>query len=186
MKINYKKSVKFLTLLISALLIATASATMYYSLSISGTVTTAVTIRFGQGADWPAGSTMGTGNTSVTLALKAYPNSTLVYAEALKVNNTSTGTPSVRLRNNSITNGTADVGNFTFINITLINDTNALMGYLNYTVSGNNFILSQSTNYQQMDSSDVWKIRIETKAKANALPDISVSLQIYLDVEEEA
>ncbi|MEM2972514.1 MAG: hypothetical protein QW270_08890 [Candidatus Bathyarchaeia archaeon] len=184
MKINIKKSLKFITLLISALLIGTASAAIYYSLSISGTITTAVTVCFGPGADFPAGSQMGTGNTSVTLALKAYPNTTLTYGEALKINNTQSGTPSVRLRYISITNGTADVGNFAFVNIVLLDDSSVQKGYLNFTVSGNYFILTSDTDYEQMDSSDVWSILIETKATADAQAGISVSLQIAVDVQE--
>ncbi len=184
MNINGKKSLKLLTLLLTSLLIASASAAIYYSLNISGTLTTAVTVCFGQGTDWPSGSTMGTGNTTVTLALKAYPNTTLTYQQAIKVNNTGTGTPSIRLRHISITNGTADVGNFTFLNIVLVDDANVQKGYLNYTVSSNDFILSSSTSYEEMNASDVWKIQIETKAKAAATAGISASLQIALDVQE--
>lgn len=184
MKPNIKKSLKFITLLISAFIIAAASATMYYSLSITGTMTVAATIRFVQGADWPTGSTMGAGNTSVSLALKAYLNSTTTYEEAIKVNNTGSGTPSIRLRHVSITNGTATVGNFTFLKIILIDDLGTERGYLNYTVSGNNFILDESTSYATMDDSDVWKIKIQTAATADATPDLSVNIEIALDVQE--
>lgn len=184
MKKNPRKAIKFALLLISALLIGTASASIYYSLNISGTVTTAVTVCFSQGNDWPSGSTMGAGNTSVSLSLKAYPNTTLVYEQALIVNNTGSSTPSVKLRHISITNGTADVGNFTFINIILIDDSGVQKGYLNYTVSGNNFTLASSTNYMPMDAYDDWVIRIETKASANAQAGVSVDLQIAVDVQE--
>lgn len=184
MKINYKKNLKFITLLVSALLIATASAAIYYSLGISGTVTVAVTVCFGQGSDWPSGSLMGTGNTTVTLSLKAYPNVTLTYGQALKVNNTGGGTPSVRLRHISITNSSATVANFTFINIVLLGNGDVQKGYLNYTVVGNDFILSSDTEYDEMGANAVWSIRIETKAKANATAGNYVSLQIAVDVQE--
>jgi len=185
MKRNARKAIKFITLLVSALLIGTASAAIYYSLNISGTVTTAVTVCFGQGSDWPSGSTMGTGNTSVSLSLKAYPNTTLIYEQALKVNNTdNSATPSIKLRHISITNNTADVGNFTFIRIVLLDDSSVQKGYLNYTVSGNYFTLDSSTNYETMDASDVWSIRIETKAATNAQAGISINLQIAVDVQE--
>jgi hypothetical protein len=184
MNVNYKKNLKFVTLLISALLIGTASASIYYALNISGTVTVAVTVCFGQGSDWPSGSQMGTGNTSVTLSLKAYPNTTLTYGEALKVNNTQNGTPSVRLRHITITNSTTDVANFTFINIILLDDGSNQMGYLNYTVSGNDFILTSDTGYDQMSANAVWSIRIETKAEADATAGIDVTLQVAVDVQE--
>jgi hypothetical protein len=184
MNINFKKSLKLLTLLLTSLLIASASAAIYYSLNISGTLTTAVTVCFGQGSDWPSGSTMGTGNTTVTLSLKAYPNTTLIYEQALKVNNTGSGTPSVKLRHISITNGTATVGNFSFLKIVLLDNLNAQKGYLNYTVTGSNFILTNSTSYQQVAGLAVWKIRIETKAVASATAGRSASLQIAVDVKE--
>jgi len=128
---------------------------------------------------------MGTGNTSVTLSLEAYPNITLTYEQALKVvENTGSKTPSVRLRHVSITNSTTDVANFTFINIILLDDSNNQMGYLNYTVSGNDFILTSDTTYQAMDASDVWSIRIETKAEADATAGIDAILQVAVDVQE--
>jgi len=184
MKTNIKKILKMAVLLISSLLIGTVSASIYYSLSISGTLTTSVTVCFDQGNDWPSGSTMGTGNTSVTLSLKAYPNTTLTYEKAVNVSNTQSGTPLVRLRHISITNGTADVANFTFLKIVLLDDTGTQKGYLNYTVSGNYFILSESTTYQQMDANEEWTIRIETKAEADATAGINVNLQIAVDVQE--
>jgi len=184
MKINYRKSLKFVVLLISTLLIGTVSAAIYYSLSISGSLTTAVTVCFDHGADWPSGSVMGTGNTSVTLSLKAYPNTTLTYEKAVNVSNTQSSTPSVKLRHISITNDTAAVANFTFLNIVLCDDTGVQKGYLNYTVSGNYFILSESTTYQQMDANDEWTILIETKAVAAATAGVTASLQIAVDVQE--
>jgi hypothetical protein len=151
---------------------------------MSGTLTTVVTVIFDQGSDWPSGSTMGAGNTSITLALKAYPNTTLTYAQALKVKNTGSGTPSIKLRQVNIENGTSDVANFTLLNIVLLNSSNAIKGYLNYTVSGNYFLLTSSTSYQPMGAGDTWSIRIETNAAATAGTDISVTLQIAVDVQE--
>jgi hypothetical protein len=184
MSINYKRSLKLVFLLLTSLLIASASAAIYYSLNIAGTLTTAVTVCFDQGTDWPTGSSMGTGNTTVTLALKAYPNTTLSYSQALKVKNTGSGSPDIRLRHVSITNTTNSVANFTFLNIVLLDDASTVMGYLNYTRSGTNFILTSSTSYQSMDASDIWSIRIETKAVAAATAGIVANLQIAVDVQE--
>jgi hypothetical protein len=186
MKTNIKKSLKFIALLVTSLLIASASATYYYSLNISGTLTTFTAVIFSPGSDWPSGSTMGAGNTSVSLALKAYPNTTLTYTQALKVKNMGSNAAQIRLRNVNIDNGTSDVGNFTFLKILLIDSSSEMRGYLNYTVSGNNFLLSSSTDYVSISAGDTWSIRIETKAKATAGTDISVSLQVALDVQAES
>lgn len=184
MKINWKKSLKLLTLLVSALIIATASAAIYYSLGITGSLTTAVTVCFDEGEDWPSGSTMGTGNTTAILDLKAYPNTTLTYEKAINVSNTGSTTPSVRLRHVSITNGTADVGNFTYLNVVLLDDTSTQQGYLNYTVSGTDFISAESTTYQQMDANDKWYIQIETKAVAAATAGSAANIEVAVDVQE--
>src|SRR3989337_638975 len=84
---SLKRSV-FITLVLASALIAAAVSSVYYSLSMQPDVTiTPATIRFAQGADWPTGSTFGANSTWVRLALKAYPNATLVYDKPLNISN---------------------------------------------------------------------------------------------------
>jgi len=68
MNVKYKKSLKIVTLLITAILIATASAQVYRYMYISGTVTISSTgLKWVLGEEAPAGSSI-TGST-VTLSL---------------------------------------------------------------------------------------------------------------------
>jgi hypothetical protein len=83
-RINFKKSAKFLMLLASSFIIATASAAVYYTITMQPKVAiTSAVIKFVQGNDWPSDSTMGTNGTWVRLSLKAYPNATLTYDQPL-------------------------------------------------------------------------------------------------------
>ena len=84
-KIPFKKSMKLLTLLLTSMLIATASAAVYYSITAEPQVTvTGLTIKFTTGDD-SAGSTVY--DAWCGLALKSYPNATLTYDQAVNITN---------------------------------------------------------------------------------------------------
>ena len=71
-KIVSRKAIKLLTLLLTAMLIATASAAVYYSMITQPAVTvSSAPVIFVSGSDWPSGSSLGTNATWASLALKA-------------------------------------------------------------------------------------------------------------------
>jgi hypothetical protein len=184
-EISFRKPVKFLTLLLTAMLIATASAAVYYSLTIVPTVTISATkVSFVQGSDWPSGSLMGTNSTSVSLALKAYPNATLTYEQPLNISNTDTLAHSVRLRHVSITpaSGSAGVSNFTFINFTLIQPNGTTVSSFDYTTSGNIWS-TPSMNYLSLAGNTQWTVEIQTRAAAGATNGLTCSMVIAVDVQ---
>src|SRR3989337_3429798 len=117
-KILYRKEMKILTLVLTSMLIASASAAVYYSLSMTSTITTATNdVYFIVGADaTEAGTSIFNNNKSATLvSLKAYPNMTTSYDDPIRVrNNNSATTFNVRLRPVSLT-GAAHY--FAFINL---------------------------------------------------------------------
>jgi len=182
MKTNIKKTLKLLTLLISSLLITTVSASVYYSLTMSSTVSVATTdVYFVLGADnATAGVTLNSDNTTATLtALKAYPNATTTYEDPLRVrNNATSGTTNIRLRPVSLS-GSAT--NFIFINFTLTNGTTNYAS-LNYTSDGNAWTTPPTTSWVPIPANTEWRVTIETKAKEGATSD-SVSIVIAVDVE---
>lgn len=185
-KIRYKRPLKLLTLLLTSMLIATASATVYYSLIMQPSVTiTAAVVGFKEGDDWDGSWSMGTNNTWCRLALKAYPNATLTYDAPLNLTNTGTAV-TIRLRTDSIspTSGNAAVSNFTFINFTLHDETGVIKGSLNYTTSGTDTWSTPSMDFTAMDASDEWYIAIQTKAAAGAEANIKADIVIAVDVEE--
>ena len=185
MKLNYKKSLKFVTLLISTLLIGAASATIYYAIQASSTITIAAApVTFTSGNDSTGILTPGTNNTSASLSLSAYPNATLTYEQA--VNITATANKQVRLRHVSITpaDGNPSVSNFTSIVFTLLNAGGSTMGTLTYTITGDNWNEPTSaTDWQSISSGQEWTIKVETKAAAGASASVSATIVIAVDVQ---
>jgi len=185
-RILRNKPLKLLTLLLTSMLIASASATVYYSLIMQPSVTiTAAVVAFAQGGDWSAvAGSIGTNATWCSLALKAYPNATLTYDEPLNLTNSGTGVQ-IRLRRVSISpaSGNSQVGNFTFINFTLHDETGVIKGSLNYTTTGDTWS-TPSMAFTAMDASDEWYIAIQTKAVAGAIANIVADIQIAVDVQE--
>jgi len=179
-RILRNKPLKLLALLLTSMLIATASATVYYSIIMEPTVTISqATVIFEQGTDWPGGS-LGTNSTYVSLTIKAYPNVTLTYEEPLNISNTDTSAHDVRLRHVSITpaSGSASVSNFTFINFTL----NSVD--FDYTTTGDTWNNPSDMTYQSLPASTEWAVKIETKAAAGATDALTCTLVIAVDVQE--
>ena len=180
------KSVKFIILVAMAVLIATASAAVYYSIIIQPSVAvTSATISFVQGSDWPAGSAMGSNSTWVSLALKAYPNATLFYDQPLNISNTDSSSHTFRLRHVSIlpASGNSQVGNFTFFNFVVENTAGVLQASFNYTTTCNTWTTPASTSYMTLPANTQWIIYIETKAAAGA-NTVTAYLQISVDVTQ--
>jgi len=183
-----KKPVKFLTLLLTAMLIATASAAVYYSLSMQPQVTVSTpAIRFESGTDTPA-------NSNVTdawcfLNLKSYPNATLTYEDVINISNTDSNAHSFQLKYSSITpaNGSATVGNWSYIKFIIYDETGTQRASLNYTVSGNNWILapaSGETSSLSIPANKDWRVKVITLSPATATVSQVCSIKISVDVNE--
>ena len=180
-----RRWLKLLPLMLSAMMISTASAAVYYSVIMQPDVTiTTPIVAFKEGGDWDAGWSMGTNDTWCRLAIKAYPNATLTYEQPLNLTNTGSDVD-MRLRTISITpaSGSASVSNFTFINFILYDESGGNKGSLNYTTTGDTWN-TPSMSYTLMDASDEWYIVIQTKAAAGATADIEANIQIAVDVKE--
>ena len=180
------KSVKFIILVAMAVLIATASAAVYYSMIMQPSVTVAsATISFFEGNDWPTGSVMGSNSTWVSLALKAYPNATLFYDQPLNISNTDTSSHTFRLRHVTITpiTGDSQVGNFTFFNFVVEDTAGVAQASFNYTTIGNDWNTPATTSYMTLPANTQWIIYVETKAAAGA-NEVTANLQISVDVTQ--
>ena len=183
-KVLKSKAVKLLFLFFTSMLVATASATVYYSITMEPSVTvTEAPVQFAQGSDWSkvAGS-IGTNSTWCSLSIKAYPNATLTYEQPLNISNTVGTSKSIKLRHVSISpaSGSASVGNFTFIKFVLMDASGSPVsgGSFNYTTSGNNWNLPSSMSYKTLPANTKWIVRIETKAAAGATKNIAASIVI--------
>jgi len=183
MKMNYKKSLKLITLLVSALLIGTVSASVYYSLTMTSTVSVATNdVYFVLGADNETAGVSLTGarNTTATISsLKAYANATTTYSDPLKVrNNATSGTTNIRLRPVTLSGGASQ---FVFINFTL-NDGATTYASLNYTSNGSVWTTPSTTSFVQISAPTEWYVTIETKAIDGAT-SASVTIAIAVDIQ---
>lgn len=186
--IKFRKSTKFLTLLLTAMLIATANAAIFYSLTMQPQVmVSAPVLKFSTAPDEPDGSTVN--DVWCRLTAKSYPNATLTYEQAVYINNTDDSKAhSFRLRHVSITptNGTSGVGDWTSIKFLVYNSTGYVFS-LNYTVSVTDWILEPSggeTNYHSVPESTGWWIRLETLSPAAATTGNVCEIHIEVDVQE--
>jgi len=123
MKINYKKNLKLITLLITSILIATVSASTYYSMFMHATdigVDVGNKVFFTEGVDWTGTSTMGDGNQTVTLdGMKGKNGTATVISDPVRIYNNDTSSRSLNLKLGSWTGESETQLNY--INITIYN-----------------------------------------------------------------
>lgn len=179
-----KKPVRFLTLLLTAMLIASASAAVYYSLSMESTITVGTTwVKFVSAGDTPALATVD--DAYCSLPLTTYPNATVTYEHAIGVNNTDPGfAHSVRLRHVSVTpDSDPDVGNFTSITFSLLDASNVTQTTFAYTTTGNSWNTPSTTGWYAIPLETEWFIKVETVSPAGASSGVSCTIAIAIDVQ---
>ena len=185
-KIALKKPLKLLTLLLTSMLIATASAAVYYSITAESDVTvTGLTIKFTDGDDTTSGSTVYPAWCG--LALKSYPNATLTYDQAVNITNSdSSNSHSFQLRHVSITpdGSTAVGGNFTYINMTVIASNTTVIMSFDYTNDGTDWSPPGDTGYFTMLADEVWTVKVETLSPTGATVGTVCDIRIAVDVQE--
>ena len=172
----------------ASILVGTANAAIFYSLTMQPQVTVSTPIiKFERAPDEPSGSTVN--DAWCCLAAKSYPNVTLTYEQAVYINNTdSVNSHSFSLRYVSITptNGSADVANWNSIKFLVYNSSGYVFS-LDFIVSGNNWTLSPSsgqTSYYSIPKSTGLWIRLETLSPATASEGKVCNIQIAVDVEQ--
>jgi hypothetical protein len=170
MNAKYKKSLKIVTLMITALLIATASAEIYNYMYINGTGTITTTgLRWGIGPDAPAGTTI-TGPT-VTVALTTNEGNPRNYTQCLNVTNLDASAHSFNI---TVSSSTGDVGNFTEFNLVLFDASSSQVAVLDLLTQG-----SDATSLS-IGASEVWPILFELIPIASPTPDAAVTFQVTL------
>ena len=184
-KIASKKPLKLLTLLLTAMLIATASAAVYYSLTLRPQVTvTGLTVKFDGAADTSSGSNVNDAWT--LLALKSYPNVTLTYDRVVDINNTDGSAHGILLRHVSISpNNTAEAGNWTSITFYLYDENGTLKESMSYTQSLDVWTVTPTqTSSYSVPGSAVWYLKVETLSPATAETGKVLNIEIAVDVQE--
>jgi hypothetical protein len=185
--IKLKKSSKFLILLLASILIGTANAAIFYSLTMQPQVTVSTpVIKFSQAPDHPGGTVT---DAWCSLTAESYPNATLTYEKALYINNTDGSAPhSFMLRYVSITpaNGSSEVGNWSYIKFLVYNSTGSYKFSLNFTVSSNNWMVTPNggqTSYYSIPATTGWWIRLVTLSPATATEGKVCNMQIAVDMK---
>jgi hypothetical protein len=183
MKTNYKKSLKLVTLLILSVLIATVSASTYYSMFMTADVGVSGTnkIFFTPGADWGT-STMGSGNQTVTLALNGQNGTATVISDPVRIYNNDTSNHYINLK--LISWDGENEANLNYINITLYNSISdgTAQGDTIYLVSGAGGDVTETTSVE-IGSGATWRVEwvVYWKPDAGGSDNVTVELKLEID-----
>jgi hypothetical protein len=189
-KMLVRKKAVLVALLLASTIVATAIAAVYYSLLMESRASTNATdVQFVAGGDSTSAGATGysTNGTYVMLGnLKAYPNATLTYEQAINVSNTGSA-HQFRLSHSSITNGTSAVSHFYSISFWLVapngTTTSTQFQYLNANGDNNWDNPVPTMNYINILASENWAVKVVTRAKAGAWNNQVVAIAMYLDVK---
>jgi hypothetical protein len=178
MKMNYKKSLKFITLLLASLLIATVSASVYTQMFLNARVGVA-----GLSLKWVAGTNGNVtcsivGSTCTLTGLKGYPSQTAIYNDTVRITNAGSSTVTF---NTTTTQCQGSTSNLTSIYVKIYNYTsNSLLYTLD--VWKNNTIGSPLTNLQ-IKAGVTWKLGWQITWYGNATTSDYVDVALRLDVK---
>jgi hypothetical protein len=172
MKINYKKSLKLITLLISAILIATVSATAYSQMFLNATVSVeGLTLKW-----MPGTETANIVSSTCTLpGLKGTAGQTSIYDDAVEIKNEGTAAVSF-----SITVQACD-GSTTLLTSIIIELYEGATSKGNLTVWAGGKTGDPLTGLQ-IDGGSTWKFRWEITWSDQATTSDSVNVKLVLDV----
>ena len=183
MNINYKKSLKLITLLITSILIATVSASTYYSMFMNATnigIDTGNKVFFTEGVDWPAGSTMGNGNQTVTLdGMKGKNGTATTISDPVRIYNNDTSSYNINLKLDSWT-GESET-HLNYINVTIYNAISGgtKQGQTIYLVPGAGDVTE--TGSVSITSGETWRVEWIIYWKTTATSE-TVDVDLILEV----
>jgi type 1 fimbria pilin len=178
MKLNYKKSIKLITLLLASLLIATASATVYTQMFLNTTVGVA-----GLSLKWEAGTNAGVtcdidGSTCALDGLDGYPSITAIYNNTVKITNAGTNTVTFNITTTKCDGSTSTL---TSIYVKIYNSTGNTLLYT-LDVWESNTIGSPLINLQ-IKAGVTWWLGWEITWAGDAGISDSVDVALRLDVK---
>jgi hypothetical protein len=185
MKINYKKNLKFVTLLLSALLIATVSATVYNYLYIQSTIgVEGNPIKFTTGVDYTSakGSALGISSDNQTVTfngMKGVNGTLTAYPDPLRIKNTNaTGNYTVQVRVDGTWTSNSHIK---YINITIINySNNATLGCISLVPSGGNTTAFAGSGIT-MDHGVVWRVQWDIFWLSTATSSDTTTVKLRVD-----
>jgi len=174
MKINYKKSLKFVTLLVTALLIGTASATVYNYLFLNAGITVE-----GLPLAWEQGTGSGLtwdiqGATCTINGMKGPAGGTKVYSDAVRLTASANATFNLRIASVNGANSSMSL-----IIVKLYDASNSSKGTLTVwtgSAKGSDLTSISITN------GETWRLQWEISWASGAAGTVTVQLKVEIPV----
>jgi hypothetical protein len=178
MNINYKKSLKLLTLLITSLLIATVSATIYDYMYLNGSVgVQGMTLKWVNGADYSDAGTQINGVTATLTQLKGPPNGTRIYADPVRLWNDGASDATIDVLIDDVAGDTSEMDSI----VVRIYDLNTTSSVQNMTIWSGGAKGSDATSLL-VTSYHAWRFQWEIKWKSTATTSDSVTVNLQIKV----
>jgi hypothetical protein len=175
MNTNYRKSLKIVALLVSSLLIATVTATVYNQLFQTGHVTATT-----YGVQWISGTdTVGltiNGATCSMSSLSAPVGGAKNYTDPVRLNNTEASQHTFNL---IIVSATGNTTHLSYIYVRLYNSTGSYKDTLTVWAGG-----SQGSNLSglQIAGHDYWKFEYDIKWDTSSTSSSYVDVSLRVDI----
>jgi hypothetical protein len=189
MKINARKSLKFITLLFSALLIGTASAAVYNYMYIYATlvgVKSIYKVNFYEGGDFvKAGGSITNNRQTVTFTGLEGPNGTLAeYGDTVRICNNDTIAHRIKLEIINRSYGGSAQYTLDYIKITIYNSGNTQVDSLQIDPHNDDGGDDTTTDFNSLaGNNDWWRVKWDIFWFGNATGTDSVSITLKITVE---
>jgi hypothetical protein len=179
MNLNYKKATKIMVLVISSILIAAVSAQVYSYMYIQGTGEATTTgLRWVQGADAPAGTTIS-GSTVTALPLTTNEGTAKNYTDCLRIQNLDAAEG--HAFSLTVTSSTGNVTNWQEFNLVVFN---AVTGGTQQAVL--DILTLDSVTGLTIPQGATWGILFELKPIANPKTSQQIVFTVRLTYESAA
>jgi hypothetical protein len=180
-KQNKRKQLRLLCFLLTSLLIATASASVYNYLYMKAISIGAepADIQFVEGTDsTAAGANIGTNGTYVSFnSMAGWPNATRVYENATCIKNLDTIDRTIELKFDSWSGSTANID---YIYVKVFDGTGSQQGSTIYVGTA-----GSSTGSLTIPAGETWRVQWEITWVATALSTDTVTVTLQLIVQGE-
>jgi hypothetical protein len=183
MNVNLKKSLKLITLLISALLISTVSATIYSYMNMNSTgigVKSTYDVNFYAGADYTnAGGSITNNRQTVTFTSMQGSNGSLAtYSDPVRICNNGTKIYNVELAFDSWTFHGNALTTLQYTNVTVFSSSSARIGSMSLIPAGGG---NQTAGAHDLTASDWYRVQWDIMWYPNATAGTD-TVDIYLKI----
>lgn len=180
-KLRNTRSMRLATLLLTSLLIGTASAAVYQQLWMNANITAAAaTVKFTSGNDGAsAGATISTDGTYVKFnSLGGWPNATRIYTEAVNITNSDTGSHTISVVFSSLT-GTIGTSYF---RVQMMNNQGVLQASILTINTSTTAGATTGTATIPNGATGIWSLQFQVNWASGTSAGTSAAIVLYLQV----